>query len=124
MTATRTYGVDPPWMGSTPVWTGSSWRCTLRYQGRSMTIPFFLGEAIGETPPSVKDLLECLQADARTVESCPTQGAWREEFGLPDTRETEQTWKAVTRQTDRLRRLLGDAYSDWLEADLDEEVEW
>ena len=85
-----------------------SWRVTLRYQGRALTVPFHQGPAIRDEPTAA-DVLECLASDASSAEQPFEQ--WCGDYGEnTDSRKAEATYKAVVRQTKGLRRLLGDDF--------------
>lgn len=83
----------------------NAWRVELRYQGRSMTVPFYTGPALGE--PTVADVVECLISDASGADQSFED--WCSDYGYDtDSRKDEATYKAVVKQTRELRRLLGD----------------
>lgn len=105
----RPEGFDP---------AGYSWRAELRYRGRRMTVPFFTGSACGE--PTAEDVLYCLCADAAGFENAAGFEDWAGEYGYsPDSRKAERTYRAVERQTRKLRALLGGDYESLVYADED-----
>lgn len=91
-----------------------NYRVTLRYQGRSMTVPFHTGEA-WTREPNAGEVLKCLLSDASTVENVRSFEEWCEELGFDtDSRRAERVYRACIRQTDQLRHLLGDRYQEVL----------
>lgn len=104
----------PPSVFETDRWAYNSWRVVLRFDGRRMTTPFFTGWLA--LPPEPCGVLETLAADAAMYES--TGGSveeWAAEFGLvAETRAQERqqraTFRAVERETMKLRKFLGDDY--------------
>lgn len=88
------------------------WTVTLRYQGRQMTVPFYMGPALCHEP-TAREVLECLASDACGVENARSFEEWADDLGFdPDSRKAERTFRACERQTAKLRRLLGDAFDD------------
>ena len=107
--------MDPPEMGHKPApWDAEGraadhYRCTIRFVGRQMTLDFWCGVLYGE--PRVADVLDCLLSDASGVENNPYFEDWRKEYGYDtDSRKAWSMYKACTRQTERLRKLLGSEY--------------
>jgi len=97
-------------------WDGDAlafhYRVTLRYQGRRMTIPFHTGSG-WTREPNARDVLEALLSDAGTVDNAESFEDWCGELGFdPDSRKAERIYNASVRQTDALKRLLGDDYED------------
>ncbi len=86
----------------------NGYRVTLRYQGRRMTVPFWTG--IGWThEPSAADVLDCLASDAGSAQLSFED--WCEELGYDsDSRKAERTYNATLKQTEALRRLMGDDF--------------
>jgi hypothetical protein len=105
-TITMTDGTPPWWtprQGEPERWTGNAWTVELRYQGRTMTVPFFTGSLAGE--PTTADVLDCLLSDSLSPESFSDFCA---EFGYDeDSRRAEQTHKACLDMGRRVRQLLG-----------------
>lgn len=92
----------------------TSWRCTFRYQGRSLTTPFYMGPALKD-PPSTEDVLDCLLSDASFLTDFSGVEDFVESMGYgEDRRRGESTWLAVRKQTDRLRRFLGEEFDQWV----------
>lgn len=99
---------------------------------KSMGLYFSQGPAITEDP-TLADVLDCLASDASGYENAqlrPPSGhvpegkpytdatfaRWAEEYGYEaDSRKAEKTFKAIKRQSEQLRRTIGqDAYSELL----------
>lgn len=86
------------------------WKVRLRYGRRSMTVPFSQGGA-WDRHPTATDVLECLISDASSMWDGQDFENWCAEIGYDtDSREAERTYKAVERQTAKLRRFLGDDF--------------
>lgn len=97
-------------------WQHNGWTVTLRYAGRRMTVDFYTGQAAGE--PDAAGVLECLCSDACTVENARSFEDWCCELGFDsDSRTAERLYKASVRQTEALRRFLGDAFDRLVYAD-------
>lgn len=100
----------------------NSWRVELRFDGRRMTTPFFTG--IGRrTVPNPCDVLETLVDDAKAYENAGTAEYWAEQVygyesgSLAETRHRHAQFRAVERQTTKLRKFLGDDYETVLRHD-------
>jgi len=86
-----------------------SYRATLRYQRRQLSVDFHRGSHAGE--PSVSDILGCLALDSGGFENARGDfWDWCDEYGMEPSRENKATFDAVARQTEGLRRLLGDDF--------------
>lgn len=89
----------------------AGYKVTLRYQGRSLTVPFFCGPAITDEP-SAADVVSCLISDG-----CSGEQSFEEfcrEFGEdPDSRKAEAAWKACAKTATRIRRFLGADYDEF-----------
>ena len=98
----------------------SHWRVRLTRQAngtprRQMTIPFSMGPALSREPQA-DDVLECLLSDASSADQAFED--WARDYGFDtDSRKAERTYKAVTTQTEKLRRFLGDAFEEYLYAE-------
>lgn len=91
-------------------WEHNAYRVTLRYQGRQMTTPYKTG--LGWTnAPTAADVLESLLSDASSIENGNDFEDWASNYGFnPDSRKAEAIYKATVKQTNKLRRLLGDDF--------------
>jgi hypothetical protein len=89
------------------------WTVQLRYQGRSMTVPFFMGPALCREP-STKDVLECLLSDASFTENCRDEYDLAEELGEQVTRASRATWLQMVKNAGKLHNLLGDDYRHFM----------
>lgn len=86
------------------------WRCILRHGRRRMTVYFSKGIGHKGTEPTIAEVLDCLASDASTVDNAQGFEDWASDLGYdPDSRKAERTFKAVQRQSDRLRDFLGDS---------------
>ena len=98
---------------------GDHWRVVLKRPGKQMSLFFSKGYGHGGAPPTAEEVLECLRSDA-----C-TDGDTFEEFCFSlgydsDSRKAEKLYKAVQRQTDKLRRFLGaDLFTELLQTEED-----
>jgi hypothetical protein len=84
------------------------YKCVLRFDRRTLTVPFYMGSAHTEEP-SAADVLMCLASDARCGEDsfedfCSDLGYDQ------DSRKAEKTWRACKAIAPRLRRFLGDSF--------------
>lgn len=114
MTATRTD--SNPYMENSD--RMDHWRCTLRYKGRSMTVTFSKGEGHHGAEPTIDEVLECLVEDARSWERSTSFEEWAGEYGYnTDSRKAERTYRAVKREAEGLRRLLGTEYDAILDGE-------
>lgn len=96
-------------------WQCRAWRVTLRYQGRQLSTDFYQGT--GHTqPPSTADVLACLCCDARCGEQ--SFADWCSDFGYSeDSRSAKATHKACEKMAPRLRRLLGERFDEFADAE-------
>ncbi len=113
-TAKRSNRRPPAHWGNDPRYPTMVWDVALTFDGRKMTTPFYMGPAHAATPPDPCDVLESLLSDASMFDN-ESYGDWAADLGLdPDTAAARKTYKAVERQTGKLRRFLGEAYEDVL----------
>ncbi len=88
------------------------WRCVFRNKGRTMTVHFSQGSAHTSEPTAAK-VLDCLAMDAMLHDE-PFE-SWAQSLGFDeDSRKAEKTYKACQRQTQSLKRFLGDTFEDLL----------
>jgi hypothetical protein len=88
--------------------TATHWRCTIRKGRRVLTIYFSQGPAVCREPTAA-DVLDCLASDASSLDSSRGFEDWARDLGYdPDSRKAESTYRAIERQTEGLRRVLGD----------------
>jgi len=72
-----------------------------------MTVPFSMGDGYNGAKPTVDTVLDCLASDASGADE--TFEYWCGNFGYDtDSRRAEKTYKAVQRQTAKLRAFLGE----------------
>jgi hypothetical protein len=95
--------------------------CRLTYQGRSMTIDYWMGRGI-KRDPNAADVLDSILSDASSFDSARDFRDWASDFGYdtddPDVlTEAQKTYSTVRKQTDRLKTLLGNDYEEFLVAD-------
>jgi hypothetical protein len=90
------------------------WKCVLKVNGKQMTFHFSQGYGIsGE--PDVKNVLDCLASDASGYENASSFEDWASEYGYDtDSRSAERTYNAIAKQSDALRRVMGDQYDTLL----------
>lgn len=87
-----------------------SYRATLRYDGREMSVDFHMGVCAGA--PTAVGVMECLVADAWSVLNADGFWDWCDEYGITPSREAQETFHIAKAQTRNLTRLLG---NDWEE---------
>ena len=95
--------------------------CRLTYQGRSMTIDYWMGRGIKHDPTAV-DVLDNLLLDASSFDSARNFEEWASDFGFdmeePESRKkAKKIYSAVRKETERLKTLLGSDYEEFLQAD-------
>jgi hypothetical protein len=126
-------------------WTHYAWRVTItrlsqtKKPAYSMTIPYRMGTAHSTptkpspldrvngdtpeptpTPPDIKTILWNLISDAATLEYVDSFEEWARELGYdPDSRKAEKIYHACEEETRKTRRLLGDLYQEYLDAEND-----
>ena len=88
----------------------SHWTCTIHFGRQRMAVAFSQGSAHTE-PPKLADVLDCLADDAAGFENARDFADWCAEYGYDtDGRKAEKTYRAVKRQSLRLKSLLGADY--------------
>lgn len=94
----------------------------LAYQvARNRGIKDPYGYATQPVEPETTDVLSSLISDAQSVESEPLFEDWASSCGYDtDSRRAERIYFACQEMAKRLRTLLGSAYREFLEADLDD----
>ena len=106
-----------------PMWDnfqGSSYRVTLRYNGRGMAVDFHCGQLAGA--PTTVDVLTCLLLDASGIEAAGGSfEEWCSDLGMDDDSISNlKTFKACEAQTNALKELLGDDFDKFYGLDEDE----
>jgi len=93
------------------------WKVTLRYQGRQLTVPFFMGSAL-DREPTAADVLSCLVSDANAVEQARDFEDFCHDFGYDtDSRKAEKIYRQLETQAPKVRRFLGDDFETFAEAE-------
>jgi hypothetical protein len=117
ITAASEWADDNPNMTDMP--RGSShWRVTFARGRKRMTVPFSMCPA-HSSEPDAPGVFDCLLSDATGADQSFEE--WCGYYGYDsDSRKAERTYKAVTRQTAKLRQFLG---ADLFSAALDCERE-
>jgi hypothetical protein len=101
---------------------GTWWQVTLLMDGRELSVPFYMGSghtvtgrqgAIVPRPPSAREVLSALLDDANGFASYGMSD-WVAEYFPDDDRLGGKIYRAVSDQTAKLRRFLGDAYETYL----------
>jgi len=96
-----------------------SYRVTLRYDGRQMSVDYHMGPACGS--PTTDGVLYCLLSDASGVISADFNFSdWCEEYGLESDRKSRTIFEACEVQCRKLKQLLGDEFDTLLYTDEDE----
>jgi hypothetical protein len=96
---------------------GHWWDVTLRFEGRSYALPFFLGYGFEGRQPSSRQVLSALLADAAGLENSSGKfGMWASEYasGGDDPGRDAVLFGEVAKQTARLAQLLGGKYEAYL----------
>jgi len=97
-----------PWQLSSTAWT-----CLLKCEGRQMTVPFFMGSGHNGREPEVREVLDAILSDAAMVEGMDGEG-WARECGFGTDDAWEPVYRAVVRQTNGLKQLLGENYNTYI----------
>jgi hypothetical protein len=98
-------------------WTPGThpYKVTLRYQGRRLTVPFFVGPA-HEKEPTAADVLSCLCSDVRSADQSFEE--WARDFGYDvDSRKAERTYQACVKLAPKVQRLLGEDFDEFANAE-------
>lgn len=91
---------DPDFPESNP------WTCKIGYQGRQLTVPFYMGSGHGGAEPKLEDVLCCLFDE--NPDSSGSFEDWCSDFGYdPDSRKAERIYRGCVRIGARLHRLFG-----------------
>lgn len=92
------------------------WKATLKAAGHRMTLTFSKGSGHKGAPPTVEEVLQCLSQDAYYIDdSGSTFEDFCHELGYDtDSRKAEKIYKAVVRQTHKLKSFLGTTFDDLL----------
>lgn len=96
------------------------WNVTLRYQGRSITVPFFMGYGKRPATPDLGHVLSALMNEASYAHECPDVESFAEGIGMDydDTKEREEVqgmYEGIVRNTEALKDLFGsDEYFEYL----------
>jgi hypothetical protein len=88
-------------------------KCRIAQGKRGFTLYFSQGSGL-PNPPTAKDVLSCLADDAHSYENASGDfERWAKEFGYDtDSRKAEKIYRITKRQSEQLRRTLGeDNYS-------------
>jgi hypothetical protein len=100
------YGVKTDW-NKLDKWQQEAHPYTvkLKYDGRQMTIPFFMGQALTHEPTD-KDVLPCLLSDYSVVDESFED--FCANFGYDeDSRKAEKIYKQCVKNGKKLERLFG-----------------
>ncbi len=92
----------------------TGWTVVLMCEGRRMTVPFFMGSGHEGRPPTLRDVLDCLLADASMVDGL-SGPEWARECGFSVEDAWEPVYRKVVRQTERVKRLLGEHFNTYVE---------
>lgn len=106
----------PPWLYDREAWIGDGWKVTFIRNGRQLTVPYWMGAALGGRTPVKVEVMECLLTDASTFENADGEfGAWSAEYGYGfDDARAQRIFKATRVLVRKLRRFLGDDYNGFL----------
>ena len=85
------------------------WRVTLRRPGKRLTIYFSMGRGHDGKRPTAADVLDCMASDSSTIENAQSFEDWASELGYDtDSRKAHRTYGVCKRQSERLKKFLGD----------------
>lgn len=113
---TSTYGAHLDW-DEQDDWQkqANSYRVKLRYRGRQLSVDYWMGVGLSGDPDA-ESVLECLLSDA--IAGQDTFEGFCMEFGYnEDSRKAKRIYDACVRMRNKLERLLGDDFDDFLESE-------
>jgi len=91
------------------------WKCKLTMNRKQFTIFFSMGYGHKGKEPNIESVLDCLASDAANLEDANGFEDWAFELGYsPNSRKAEKMYRAVERQTKRLKTFLGPVLYDRL----------
>lgn len=92
------------------------WRVLLQRPGKRMGVYFSMGLGHAGKAPEAADVLSCLAMDSLAVDNADTFEEWAKEMGYDtDSRRAHRSFMISKRQSERLRKFLGeDAYKQLL----------
>lgn len=95
------------------------WTAEIRYKRRKMTIPFWTGSLAGE--PETWDVAYCLLSDAQCVHWGESFEDFCSNLGYDsDSMKAHATYQQVIKQTESLKRIMGDDFEHFVGLDEDE----
>lgn len=108
------YGEAPP---NDSFKESTGWMVTLRYRGRRLTVPFYMGSAL-DREPTAADVLSCLCSDTMSIENSGGFEDWASDLGYDtDSRKAEETYRQCEKIATRLRTFLGDDFEAFCRAE-------
>lgn len=97
-------------------WEHDAWKVTLHFQGRQLTTDFRSGTGHNGEPPSAADVVSSLLLDADSGDRIFDD--FCSDLGYdPDSRKAERIWKACRRMAPKIRRLLGEHFEAFQNAE-------
>jgi len=91
------------------------WTVTLKYQGRQLTVPFYMGRGLEGREPDCEEVMGSLLMDDPADS---TFEDWCSELGEnPDSRKADALYRKCLQVGKRLRRFLGEDYEAFLYGD-------
>ena len=113
-----TFGASLPWEKQDE-WQreANGYRVVIRYGRRQMTLDYWMGSAHTREPDAAS-VLSCLLSDADALQYSFEE--WAANLGYdPDSRKAERIYQLCVRQGERLKRLLGDDFETFTQAEND-----
>lgn len=90
-------------------------RCRLSIGRNGFSFYWSQGSGCGSSMSSLADVLDTLASDACTYENSDNFESWADDLGYDeDSRKSEKIYRAVKRQAEQLKRLLGQSAYDTL----------
>lgn len=83
------------------------YKVLIGYDGKQMTVPFYMGSAL-EREPEKDEVLHALVTDALCVSAFPDLPSFMDEFGYKDYRQGEKTFRTCQKNSERLSRMFGE----------------
>ena len=97
---------------------GDHYKVRLTCNKRAMTLIYSKGYGHKGQPPETLEVLECLHSDCQLVETVSDFEQWCGDLGYDtDSRKALKTYNACKNQANKLKNLLGDKYTAFLQCE-------
>jgi hypothetical protein len=94
------------------------WTVTLTYEGRKLTVPFFMGIGHHGASPQAYEVLGALLSDVSTFENATSFEEWASDYGYdPYSRSAERIYNAIAKLVPKVHKLLGEDFDEFAAAE-------